>query len=509
MIFLHVNYLLLFVILFYMYYKRRTKSSKIIYMYLAMTMVIMALSRPVFNQEIVEVDTKGSDVIIALDISHSMQADDIKPNRLNAAKELLRNLVKQDINDRFGVIAYTTNAIILSPLTSDSELLLNLVDRIDETMVMTKGTSLLPALQLAQKMSASPHPKVLLLTDGGDAQSYAKEAQYAKENKLQVNVLMFATAFGATLKNSDGTLVKDEANNIVVSAQNRAIKQLSSATNGKYIENASVSSVIALLKEQYSEDFKGKSEIVKYSELFYIFIMLATIFFMLAYTTLREKLHKKILVLLMLIGVVTQAGVLDFYYLQKAKSSYENESYEKASQYFSNVESSEAQFNAGIAHYKDAKYEKAIEAFEVIKSNNENFKSKLYYNRGLCYIRLKEFDKARKNLIKSLTLKYDVDAYENYMYIRTASNHEMITGQQKGKKRADEAESEASKRSKKTKEGGGSNMNVAAASSNSASNTGMKTKSEQMLSFSKNGAKLSSSQYELINQRSVSETAPW
>ncbi|MEA2111945.1 MAG: VWA domain-containing protein [Campylobacterota bacterium] len=509
MMLLNISYLWLFLILFYMYYKRCTKSSKIIYMYLSMAMVIIALSRPVFNEEVIKVDTQGSDVIIALDISYSMQAEDIKPNRLTAAKQLLKNLVKRDIRDRFGVIAYTTNAIILSPLTSDSELLLNLIERIDEKMVMTRGTSLLPALKLARKMSLSKRPKVLLLTDGGDAESYAKEAKYAKESGLQVNVLMMATTFGSTLKNSDGTLLKDDNGNIVVSSENKAIKQLSNATNGEFLNNSEVSSVISLLKKQYREDFKGKSEIVKYSELFYLFIIFSIVFFMLAYTTLREKLHKKVVLLLMFVGVVSQAGVLDFYYLRQAADSYENGAYGHASQYFLKVQNSNAQFNAGVASYKEGKYEKALVSFEAISSSSEDFKSKIYYNMALCYIRLKEFDKARHNLIKSLTLKYDESAYENYMYIRTATHHEMLTGQQKGKKRTDDVESDSSNRSKKLKEGGGSNMNVAAAASNSQSSSGMKTKTDEMLSFSKGASKLSSSQYELINQRSVSETAPW
>ncbi len=509
MMFLEASWFWLFLILIYMYYKRATKSSKIIYMYLAMSMVIVALAHPVFDKQIVEVQIKGSDVIVALDISHSMQAEDIQPNRLNAAKSLLKDLVERDVNDRFGVIAFTTNAIILSPLTKESELLLNLVNRIDETMVMTKGTSLLPALKLARKMSKSQRPKLLLFTDGGDADSYAREATFAKENNLQVSVVMLATLFGSPLKYDDDTFVKDSSGNIVVTSQNSAIKQLSDATDGAYLNTPDASEIINLLKMQYREDFKGKSDIVQYREFFYFFIFLALLFFMLAYTTLREKLHVKVMALLVMVGVSSHAGVLDFYYLFQAQEDYNRGAFEAASRNFSKVEGKEAAFNAAVASYKRGKYEDALTRFKVIQSGDVGFKATLYYNMALCCIRLKEFDKARENLIKSLTLKYDNDAYENLQHIKDATHYEMITRRQQGEKRADDVSTESSKKSKKTKEGGGSNMNVAAESSNSASDAQMKTRSDAMLSFSKSGTKLSSSQYELINQRSVSETSPW
>jgi Ca-activated chloride channel family protein len=512
MMFLAPQWLWLFLILFYMYYKRRTTSAKIIMLYMAMSMILLALARPVFYKHKVEVETKGSDVIIALDISYSMQADDLKPNRLEAAKALLKTLVKRDVNDRFGVIAFTTNAIILSPLTKDSELLLNLVSRVDENMVMTKGTTLLPALQLARKMSKSPHPKVLLLTDGGDADSYAVEAAYAKEVDLQINVCMMATVFGTTLKYDDGSFVKDAQHNIVVSSENRAIKALSDTTGGEYLSDPDVSDVMAVLDAQYHEDFKGKTNVVQYSELFYFFIILALLFFMLAYTTLRKKLYKKIGPLLLLLGVSSQAGVLNFYYLSQANQNYEQQNYTKAADYFSKIKTAQAMFNTAVSRYKEGKYEEALLLFSTIKSNDITFKASLYYNTALCYIRLKEFEKARENLLKSLALQDDRDAYENYIAILHASNQEMITGQQKGKKRADEvtsASSQHAKKSKKLKEGGGSNMNVTATSSNSASNATIKARCDTMLSFSKSGAKLSSKQYELINQRSVNETTPW
>ncbi|RUM62379.1 MAG: hypothetical protein DSZ03_06990 [Sulfurimonas sp.] len=289
------QWLWLFVVLIYMYFKRPRRSRYAGYMYVAISMVIVALARPVYDAHSVEMPVHGSDVIIALDLSYSMQADDIKPNRLEAAKRLLKALVTHDVSDRFGVLAFTSHAIILSPLTRESELLLHLVNRIDERMVITKGTALLPALQLARKMSHAKRPKVLLFTDGGDADSYADAATFAQTHHLQVNIVMLATPLGATLHQEDGTLLKDRSQQIVVTAENRAVAAISRATGGAYLVQPDATALRALLRAQYREDFQGESPLMRYGELFYLCIAGALFFFMLAHTALGSIFAGKIL----------------------------------------------------------------------------------------------------------------------------------------------------------------------------------------------------------------------
>ena len=93
---------------------------------LTFILIIIALSRPVIEQEPTESEQILSDVIIAVDLSYSMSATYIKPSILKKAKEILKELVKARKNSRFAVIGFTTNAIILSPLTEDIELLIHL-----------------------------------------------------------------------------------------------------------------------------------------------------------------------------------------------------------------------------------------------------------------------------------------------------------------------------------------------------------------------------------------------
>ncbi len=267
-------------------------QKRFIWLVISIVMLIMAMSQPVLTQKSVDVEQLGSDVVLALDLSRSMQAKDIKPNRLEAAKTLLKDLVNEDRKNRFGVIGFTTNAIILSPLTNDSELLVHLFEGVDETLIMTKGSAMMPALELSRKMSHSESPIVFLLTDGGDKHDYSEEALFAKQNGLIVNVIMLASLSGSTLNYRDGTLLKDQNGDIVITSQNRAIKILSTMTGGAYIDGADLSKVQEMIAVQSDNTYKSKTKMVQYAELFYYFIVLALLFFMFSATTLFSDLQK-------------------------------------------------------------------------------------------------------------------------------------------------------------------------------------------------------------------------
>lgn len=476
---------------------------------LAAVFVIIALARPVIEQEPIEIDQQGSDIIIAIDLSHSMLATDVTPTRLQAAKTLLHELVHSDVNDRFGVIGFTTNAIILSPLTSDSELLEHLFNGLDETLVMTKGTKVMPTLELARKMSKAKKPKVVLLTDGGDETSYAKEQTYIKENNLQVNVVMLASYFGSTLHADDGSLIKDDDGNIVVSSRNDAIKSLSDVNGGTFIEGADLAQLRDVLDTQAKEDYKSKTKVIQNFELFYGSVFLALVSYLLSVTVLAKKLRHLFFVVLVLFGVNVNAGILDGMYIHQAQRYYENHAYEEASETFNKVKGVEAQFNSANAAYKAGDYEKALNLYEGIRSSDPSFKSKVYFNMGNTLIRLQEFEKARVMFLNVLTLGYDKEADENLRHIVRAQEQEhLLTGQQKGKKRAQDVDQERDTRGGKKKKGGSSNMKVQANAS-SGGGEGKKTKNEGSFSLNSNSSKLSSKQYELINQRSVNETKPW
>ncbi|MDA7818528.1 VWA domain-containing protein [Sulfurimonas sp.] len=470
---LYPEYIFLLLALLPLFIKRDIREYRFTaygYM-LSFLFIVLALTRPVLEQEPVKSKQVLSDVVIAIDLSFSMHAQDVKPSRLLRAKKLLSRLVSSNHKSRFGVLGFTTNAIVLSPLTSDSELLLHLFSTLDEKNIITSGSSIMPALELARKMSHSKKLSVLLLTDGADEDNYSAEAKFARENSMSVNVLMLASTMGSTITLDNGELLKDEIGDIVVTRENSAIQELSDLTGGVYSKD--FNEVLSSLSEQKSNDKESEATIVQNMELFYYFVFLAIVVFLVSVTTLK----KYFLALLLLMGVSLQANEnIDF-------------------------------FKEANELYKAGKYEKALSNYKRVKSSHVEFKSVVFYNIGNSYIRLQEFSKARDSYLKSLTLMYSKEADENLAFIKdVGEKEEMSTGQEKTSKKSDMAKKMENSEDKK--DGGSSNMKVSAPAG-SGGDDGKKSKSTAKIDLNSAKAKLSSKQYELINKRVVNEKKPW
>ena len=440
--------------------------------------IVIALSRPVIKSQPIQNDEILNDVIIAIDLSYSMQAQDIEPSRLEFAKKSFSKLVDLGLKTRFGVIGFTTNAIILSPLTQDSELLKYLSNALDTKLIMTKGSAIMPVLKLARKISSSKDLTVVILSDGADKESYKEEAQYAKENSLVVNVFMIATTFGSTLVLENGELLKDEVGDIVITKSNENIALIPHTTGGVYTKD--FDELLDALDTQRNKDYKTKTTTIDNIEFFYLFILLAIVTFLVTVTNLKNYL-----LAYLLIGINLDASILDYF-----------------------KDENRVVFKKANSYYKAGEYEKALLHYQSLQSNSLEFKSKIYYNVANTLVRLQRFQQARENYLKSLTLHYSIEADENMRYIKNVKEpKQMSSRQKKSAKNSSTAKKKNSKKGKK--DGGSSNMKVSADAGSGESKSAKESRSDAMLNLSQAKAKLSFRQYELINARSVNETKPY
>ena len=476
------------------------------WLFLSLALVVFSLARPVIPQKPLEIEQAGKDVILAIDLSYSMRGTDVAPSRLEEAKKILIETVRTHPKDRFGVIGFTTQAIVLSPLTKDTELLEHLFGALDETQIITKGTSVMSALELSRKMSHAKNPLVILLTDGGDESNYEKEAQYSQDKQLRVNIVMLASQNGSTLPTEDGSMLKDEKGHIVVSARNDAIGHIADASDGRVISG--VNELHALIADARFDDFTGSSSVSDNKELFLFPLGLGLVVFLLAMTSLGEKISKIFVVALAFIGISANAGVLDFAYLNFAGKEYNRKNYERSAQLFEKIDSEYARYNRGNALYKAGKYPEALAQYRSIRSSEPHFKSKVYYNMGNCHIRLGQFENGRNAFLKSLTLKYTREADENLRFIAQAQEKRTLNVRKEKKDQFSQDENTPTGEKKESKSGGGSNMQ-SDMKSGGGGDEGKKAQSDPRFSASQGKAKLSSRQYELINERSVHETKPW
>ncbi len=135
----------------------------------AMSLILLALARPQKTNEKVEQWTEGIDIMIALDISQSMQIEDFSPNRLEAAKEVARDFIAGRVQDRIGIVVFSGDAFSLAPLTTDYDLLKTYLDEINFDMIENRGTAIGSALAVVTNRMGESESKskvCILLSDG-------------------------------------------------------------------------------------------------------------------------------------------------------------------------------------------------------------------------------------------------------------------------------------------------------------------------------------------------------
>jgi Ca-activated chloride channel family protein len=136
---------------------------------LVLVLIVVALARPQKSNEKVEQYTEGIDIMLAIDISQSMQLEDFTPNRLEAAKEVGRNFIGGRKEDRIGIVVFSGDAFSLAPLTTDYELLNSYIDEMGFDMIENRGTAIGSALSVVinrMRESTSKSKVCILLSDG-------------------------------------------------------------------------------------------------------------------------------------------------------------------------------------------------------------------------------------------------------------------------------------------------------------------------------------------------------
>ena len=136
---------------------------------LVLVLILTALARPQKTNEKVEQWTEGIDIMLAIDISQSMQIEDFKPNRLEAAKDVARDFIKGRLQDRIGIVVFSGDAFSLAPLTTDYDLLNSYLNDINFEMIESRGTAIGSALAVVtnrMRESESKSKVCILLSDG-------------------------------------------------------------------------------------------------------------------------------------------------------------------------------------------------------------------------------------------------------------------------------------------------------------------------------------------------------
>lgn len=237
----------------------------------ALALFILMLARPQMGTKISREKRNGIEIIIALDISNSMMAEDVVPSRLAKSKLLVENLVDHFTNDKVGLVVFAGDAFVQLPITSDYVSAKMFLQNIDPSLIATQGTDIARAIDVSMR-SFTQQEKVgkaiIVITDGEDHEGGALEAaKEARKKGVNVFILGVGDPKGAPIPDGNGGYMTDAGGQTVMSALNEAMCQdVAKAGSGTYIHVDNTNDAQDALNNSLTRLQKGESESVIYSE---------------------------------------------------------------------------------------------------------------------------------------------------------------------------------------------------------------------------------------------------
>lgn len=252
--------------------------------YFILSCLILALARPrTFSISENRDDTKGLDIMLSVDVSLSMLAKDLNPDRLTALKNIAIKFVQKRTNDRIGLVTYSGEAFTKVPVTSDHQVVIDELEQLNP-MELQPGTAIGEGLSVAVnhlKDSKARSKIVILMTDGKNTIENAMPpqvaAELAKNNKIKVYAIGIGTngyALMPTRTDIFGNLIFDETK---VEIDEPTLREIAVSTGGKYFHatsNTSLENVYNEIDQLEKSDIKA-TKLYNYEEFFRVFLWIA------------------------------------------------------------------------------------------------------------------------------------------------------------------------------------------------------------------------------------------
>ncbi len=262
----------------------------------ALMLVIFAAARPQFGSKLREEKSEGVEMMIAVDVSNSMLAEDFEPSRLERTKYAIDKLFEGLNQERVGVIVFAGEAKVQLPITSDYRMAQAFAKRISPTLVSEQGTSIGKALSMAMMSFAKDNNRsraVILITDGETHDQNALEvAKQAAEQGIKIFTIGIGTPEGAPIR-IDGDFIRDEKGEMVVSKLNETmLEEIASLTDGAYVRASKQSIGLSEIVRKINELEKSEMTTLRfeeYNEQFHYLLWVALALLLVEFALLDRK----------------------------------------------------------------------------------------------------------------------------------------------------------------------------------------------------------------------------
>jgi Ca-activated chloride channel family protein len=250
----------------------------------------IALANPKIGTELKSINREGVDIVFAIDVSKSMLAEDVAPNRLTRSKRIISEIINSLSSDRVGIVAYAAQAIPQVPLTTDFASVKNFLQIIDTDMLSSQGTSIDSALNLSVNFfdqNSDTNRVLILISDGEDHDDIPDSIiKLISENNINLITIGIGQEAGTTIPiKIDGSIdsyKKDINGDVVITKRNSDfLLKIASSSKGEYIDGNNTEDALELVKTKLDKIDKSEfesSQFVEYKQQFQIFILLSLLF---------------------------------------------------------------------------------------------------------------------------------------------------------------------------------------------------------------------------------------
>ena len=276
---------------------------KLLFLILFILFSTIALVNPKIGTELKTVKREGVDIVFALDVSKSMLAEDIAPNRLEKAKRIVSEIINTLNNDRVGVIAYAATALPILPITDDYSTAKTFLQSLNTDMLSSQGTAIIQSINLAQKFyddEDQTNRVLCILSDGEDHEVERQNLlELAEQSGITIITIGLGSVKGAPIPIKENNIVKsykkDENGDVVVTKLNtQLLNTIANSSSGIYIEGLNTELVVEeiskRLKEMDKKEFESK-QFVAYKDQFQWFISFAILFLSLELLVFEKKTY--------------------------------------------------------------------------------------------------------------------------------------------------------------------------------------------------------------------------
>jgi Ca-activated chloride channel homolog len=392
-------------------------------------LLFAALAGPQWGVELLATESRARDIIIAVDVSLSMLAEDVKPNRMERAQEELSLLLDQLAGERVGILAFAGDAFMTCPMTTDIDAAKQILRSLAPGAVPVPGTSIGEAIRYATRTLSrySGERTLVLLTDGEDQKT--DPAGAAKE-AARAGVRIFTIGIGSPngepipLRNSAGQLEgykKNKRGETVVSKLGEeALADVAQTTGGAYFRASPGQDEVAEIVQKIKAAEKGEAvqgTQSRYQNRFMIPLLLAFLLLLLDFIVpekagFRERVRlvfkRRSAAVLAMLLVTPSFGATSESSLRKGNKLYDQGKYENSLEQYAiagkkSPKDPRPVFNAGDALYRIEKFDEASEAFKAAASSPKHGAA-AYYNLGNSRFKAQDFDGAVAAFRKAVVL---------------------------------------------------------------------------------------------------------